>query len=87
VNLRKRIQSLAMGSLLALAVISVPVVQVHAMPRGDTGPRTCSAGVFGVRGTYGNGALYIDNGPDGSIVYQCLNGAWRYICDVDAPFC
>jgi hypothetical protein len=86
-NLRRHIQSLAMGSFLALAIASVPAVQVYALPRGNGGPKSCTAGVFGLNRSYSDGAIYIDNGPDGSIVWQCQNGAWRYICNVDSPYC
>jgi hypothetical protein len=81
-NFRRHAQTLALGSMLALAVLSLPAVQAHAEPRQG-------AGEFGYCIDPSTGMTYLPGervtSPNGQQVECQLDGSWKPVSQLLLP--
>lgn len=77
-EIRRHVRTIALGSMLALSVMSLPAVEVHAMSSGPTGGAVgCSnKEVGGSAGTTAVGQDYVDSTGQ---KFHCTPNGWLMV--------
>jgi hypothetical protein len=81
-NIRKHARTLAMASMLALVVVSVPAAQVHAQPKNHPQPNLCAS--FEIESNHWDFAVpgEIRVGADGHKYICGEDGQWHQVADL-----